>query len=270
MLKLQFARAFLDPCGLWDAIGEHTALRDLEVSVIHDEDLGQNFSLAPLHRLHNLEMLSISMHGFELTDSSIPTLARSWPELSCLVLIPNGAMKSSPPGLTLGALELFAAYMPFLNDLGTVLDTTFIPPAPRMRSRYKMWLALQRSPLSKASWRSVASYISAVYPFSQVEFADDDDDDDERTGERYWENVHEMMATLRAVRDEERAFAFHLWNSIVSAMYYPPPTADGTLVVGGIPLPPPPSLPYQHVYAAGPMPLPPPVIVHATPILQAV
>ena len=129
-------------------------------------------SIEPLHRLSELRWLELHGTRIGLTDADIPALGKAWPDIEYFALRPNAALHSSPPGLTLAALPLFATHVPSLYNLATGLDATAPwppsrPDAPPARSLGPMALLLDASPVAEGTALDVAVYISNVYPRAQ-------------------------------------------------------------------------------------------------------
>ncbi|KIP07563.1 hypothetical protein PHLGIDRAFT_414883 [Phlebiopsis gigantea 11061_1 CR5-6] len=190
---------------LFDVISTFAALQSLSLNMGTmpvDRDGGSaNYvcSLEPLYRLPLLRDLRLnSVVVTPLTNEIIPSLGKIWPDLRNL----NFDYSTVQPGdITLEALELFAAYLPKLNNLYLYLDDTVVPSYKNLRARslIPIHLFLGDSPIPEDSWCSVAAYITSVYPNAVL----DTNLEPPLAHGHCWQKIVQIMSVISDVRKEE-------------------------------------------------------------------
>ncbi|KAJ7495527.1 hypothetical protein FB451DRAFT_1077167 [Mycena latifolia] len=124
-------------------------------------------ALEPLFSFVNLVHISLEHPvGFDLVDSTILQMARSWPRLEHLMLTarPFHHMRSR---VTLEALHAFAQHCPNLDTLGLTFDATSVPKIgdseedfPQQDCLHALHVSL--SPITHPE--PVAKFLSALFP----------------------------------------------------------------------------------------------------------
>lgn len=170
---------------LADALSLHPSLENVAFDLVPEQPehvvtavTGDFKSLHGLTRLTRLRTLSLSCR-LHITDSTIDTLCRSWPELRVFKIAedlygnPEADMSIAHPRLTLAVLRPLAAHCPRLEAVAVPLDHVLrVPaledaqPAPRRATPLKMtvWTPSDAGLHDADYARRVGQYISDIYP----------------------------------------------------------------------------------------------------------
>ncbi|KAK7025126.1 hypothetical protein R3P38DRAFT_2952852 [Favolaschia claudopus] len=163
---------------LYTTISLHSSyafLETLRISVtcsptnaLHDEHIQLGHSLGHLFSFTQLQVVVIqSPGGFDLDDTTIRALARSWP---CLVELRLLAIKClRPPRASIAVLEAFAKHCPNLRLLEITLNAFVVPPTSEGHEpvhRGRVTWSVDRSAISDA--RQVADFLSSTFCQSTV------------------------------------------------------------------------------------------------------
>ncbi|KAJ7630279.1 hypothetical protein FB45DRAFT_1150265 [Roridomyces roridus] len=148
----------------------HSSLADLMLAVGYspfDRSEASTYtirasSLRLLLCFNNLTDIAIhTAVGFDLDDTTILEMARSWPHLEVFRL--DTYFGTSQPRTTLSCLEAFAKYCPHLSMLSMAFDATVVPESHGdFFLKHLTTLEVDVSPISTAE--SVAQFIARVCP----------------------------------------------------------------------------------------------------------
>ncbi|KAJ7249993.1 hypothetical protein C8J57DRAFT_1521592 [Mycena rebaudengoi] len=164
----------------------------------YDDYVVDSPTLRPLFVFHNLIVVELySFFGFDLDDEIVVQMARAWPNIEKLNLLPKFDHHDSVD-VTLDGLGAFAQYCPQLKTLGICVDAT--EPAPMSGTPISQRSLTQLDVVCSAIWRAkpVAAFIAAH--FSEVDHVtasgrEYDPDDEGRT--ELWRAVDRKLEKMR-------------------------------------------------------------------------
>ncbi|KAJ7249998.1 hypothetical protein C8J57DRAFT_1521595 [Mycena rebaudengoi] len=164
----------------------------------YDDYVVDSPTLRPLFVFHNLIVVELySFFGFDLDDEIVVQMARAWPNIEKLNLLPKFDHHDSVD-VTLDGLRAFAQYCPQLKTLGICVDAT--EPAPMSGTPISQRSLTQLDVGCSAIWRAkpVVAFIAAH--FSEVDHVtasghEYDPDDDGRT--ELWRAVDRKLEKMR-------------------------------------------------------------------------
>ncbi|KAJ7495552.1 hypothetical protein FB451DRAFT_1550915 [Mycena latifolia] len=197
---------------LYSALAAHCSHNSLESISLHggwtsergvpDQFRISGATLRTLFCFANIVSVSIyQSFGFDLTDADIFDLARAWPQLELLSLTAAYELEPNPPRATVQGFNAFALHCPNLRRLDMTVDATVPPglPAGSLSQASLRMLDVFHSPISSPG--TVATYLSTIFPQTNVKFSFDEPSE-ERNYRGCWEEVQQSLTDMRAQKHE--------------------------------------------------------------------
>ncbi|KAJ7264792.1 hypothetical protein C8J57DRAFT_1718602 [Mycena rebaudengoi] len=148
---------------LYEAIGSDQPTPGLSE---YDNYIVDSPTLRPLLVFHNLIVVELnSFFGFDLDDEIVVQMARAWPNIEKLNLLPKFDQHDSVD-VTLDGLRAFAQYCPQFKTIGICVDAT--EPAPMSGIPMSQRSLTQLDVGCSAIWRAKSAAAFIAGHFSEV------------------------------------------------------------------------------------------------------
>ncbi|KAJ7221227.1 hypothetical protein B0H12DRAFT_303655 [Mycena haematopus] len=184
----------------------HTVQRRLRGTSPADQISGSQ--MRPLFSFSNITSITLAAPGFDLDDATIADMARAWPRIEKLELIP-GDLTVISSTCTLGGLLPLARHCPRLSALQLALNATAVPDLQSMHTENERVRQLHLDTLHIFCSRTsapvaVALFLSSVFPRVQRVTCDHPA---HRREYEMWNEVSRVLSTLHAARVDEEYWA---------------------------------------------------------------